>query len=107
MRDMIPNLQLMEGRQNESKNAEDFETWLGKKEPSEQQHFKITNYIPENESLEFRNFKSFFEKRKTKLGEALRKVLAINNDAQITNEEFLEQETDVEQEVSALKQENL
>ena len=107
MRDMIPNLQLMEGRQNESKNAEDFETWLGKKEPSEQQHFKITNYIPENESLEFRNFKSFFEKRKIKLGEALRKVLAINNDAQITNEEFLEQETDVEQEVSALKQENL
>lgn len=107
MRDMIPNLQLMEGRQNESKNAEDFETWLGKKEPSEQQHFKITNYIPETESLEFRNFKSFFEKRKIKLGEALRKVLAINNDAQITNEEFLEQETDVEQEVSALKQENL
>lgn len=107
MRDMIPNLQLMEGRQNESKNAEDFETWLGKKEPSEQQHFKITNYIPENESLEFRNFKTFFEKRKTKLGEALRKVLAINNDAQITNEEFLEQETDIEQEFSALKQENL
>lgn len=107
MRDMIPNLQLMEGRQNESKNALDFEIWLGKKEPSEQQHFKIINYIPENESLEFRNFKSFFEKRKIKLGEALRKVLAINNDAQITNEEFLEQETDIEQELSALKQENL
>jgi len=107
MRDMIPNLQLMEGRQNESKNALDFKTWLGKKEPSEQQHFKITNYIPENESLEFGNFKTFFEKRKIKLGEALRKVLAINNDAQITNEEFLEQETDIEQEISALKQESL
>lgn len=97
LRDMVPNLQLMEGRQNESKNATEFNNWISKKNESDQNHFKISNFIPEGESLEFKNFKSFFEKRKIKLKEELKKVLAINND-QIKNEEFLEQEMEDENE---------
>jgi len=92
LRDMVPNLQLLEGRQNESKNATEFNVWVSKKDDSEQIHFKISNYIPEDISIEFKDFLNFFEKRKTKLKEELKKVLAINNDAQITNEDFLEQE---------------
>lgn len=94
-RDMLPNLQLMEGRQNESKNATIFKDWLEIKNESEQSHFKTTNFIPSEESLEFKNFQNFFEERKTLLKEELKKVLAINNDAQISNIEFLEQETEI------------
>ena len=52
---MIPNLQLMEGRQNESKNCSEFKTWLSQKSEFEQQHFVVSNYIPEDENLEFIN----------------------------------------------------
>ncbi|WP_347069042.1 DUF262 domain-containing protein [Flavobacterium sp. WV_118_3] len=91
-RDSIPNLQLLEGRQNESKNATAFNIWLSRKNEYDQTHFKTSNYIPEDISIEFKDFLIFYEKRKTKLKEELKKVLAINNDAQITSEEFLEQE---------------
>lgn len=92
LRDMVPNLQLLEGRQNESKNATDFNIWLSKKDVTAQNHFKVSNYIPDNLSLDFKDFMNFFEERKIKIKEELKKVLAINNDAQITNEEFLQQE---------------
>ncbi|MBU6159103.1 MAG: DUF262 domain-containing protein, partial [Bacteroidetes bacterium] len=92
LRDMVPNLQLLEGRQNESKNATDFNIWLSKKDVSAQNHFKVSNYIPDDLSLDFKDFMNFFEDRKIKIKEELKKVLAINNDAQITNEEFLQQE---------------
>lgn len=92
LRDMVPNLQLLEGRQNESKNATDFNIWLSKKDVSAQNHFKVSNYIPDDLSLDFKDFMNFFEERKIKIKEELKKVLAINNDAQITNEEFLQQE---------------
>lgn len=92
LRDMVPNLQLLEGRQNESKNATDFNIWLSKKDVSAQNHFKVSNYIPDDLSLDFKDFMKFFEERKIKIKEELKKVLAINNEAQITNEEFLQQE---------------
>ncbi len=92
LRDMVPNLQLLEGRQNESKNATEFNIWLSKKDILAQNHFKISNYIPDDLSVDFKDFLTFFERRKIRLKEELKKVLAINNDAQITNEEFLQQE---------------
>lgn len=94
-RDMIPNLQLMEGRQNESKNATEFKKWLDAKNHDEQLQFKISNFIPNEVNLEFSNFKSFFEKRKKILKIELQKVLAINNNLHIANEQFLEQEAEV------------
>lgn len=94
MRDMIPNLQLMEGRQNESKNATAFLFWLSKKPESDQSHFKVTNYIPKDVSLDFKDFKTFFDTRKAQLRVELKKVLAINNDVQISTIEFLEHVTE-------------
>lgn len=73
MRDMIPNLQLMEGRQNESKNATAFLFWLSKKPESDQSHFKVTNYIPKDVSLDFKDFKTFFDTRKAQLRVELKK----------------------------------
>ena len=96
LRDMVPNLQLLEGRQNESKNATDLKAWLSEKDEQEQIQFKVNNFIPVEVSLDFRDFKIFFEKRKIKLKLELKKVLSINNEVRISNEEFLEQETDSE-----------
>jgi len=83
---MIPNLQLLEGRQNESKNASTFVDWLLEKNPMEQEHFKHINYIPLDVGLDFKNFKDFFTKRKLKLKEELKKVLSINDDIVIDSD---------------------
>lgn len=96
MRDMLPNLQLMEGRENESKNASEFQYWLSQKNEYEQNQFKVSNYIPNDENLSFNNFIIFFEKRKKRLKEELKKVLAISNKNQISNLDFLEQETEAD-----------
>lgn len=93
LRDTVPNLQLLEGRQNESKNATAFKVWLDKKDESVRTYFKISNFIPEDISLDFLDFLEFYEKRKSVLIEELKKVLAINNNAQLTNQEYLEKET--------------
>jgi len=98
MKDMIPNLQLMEGRENESKNATAFEVWLSQKDDSEREHFMANNYIPNDVSLEFKGFKAFFEKRKNKLKLELKKVLALSVGVQISNQEFLEQESGIVEE---------
>lgn len=97
MRDMIPNLQLMEGRENESKNASEFLPWLSKKNESYQANFKVSNYIPQGESLEFRNFKSFFEKRKSSLKQELRDVLAITSVLKVEKDDLSEEESEVEE----------
>lgn len=95
LRDMVPNLQLMEGRQNESKNASEFNHWLGLKNESEQSHFKISNFIPEDEDLDFKNFKSFFNQRKIKLKNELKNVFAINNEIRIVTEDITLEEKEV------------
>lgn len=90
LRDMVPNLQLMEGRQNESKNNTEFNKWLNGKSISEQAYFRVTNFIPEDENLEFENFINFYNKRKEKLKGELKKVIAINNQVEAIKENFLE-----------------
>jgi len=78
-KDCVPNLQLMEGRQNESKKATPFKTWFAQKDKAAQEKFAADNYLPENIGLEFENFKSFFERRKEKLKKELDKVLALTS----------------------------
>ena len=64
-KDRLPNLQLMEGRQNESKNKKPFDEWLhGKidgKNPNVMDitKFKKDNYIPKNISLNVQDFDKF------------------------------------------------
>lgn len=79
-RDMVPNLQLLEGRQNESKNATPFAEWLGKKTPSEQLHFTQANFIPSENGFEFRFFIEDFEERRNLLKNKLWEVLAISKE---------------------------
>lgn len=98
-RDMIPNIQLLEGRQNESKNATEFKKWFEKKSKDEQAQFCISNYIPTDVDYGFASFIEFFENRKSKLRDELKRVLAINNEIQVPGEEDLEAIEDVDDEV--------
>lgn len=73
-RDRLPNLQLMEGATNQSKNDTAFETWiltLG----AAKDHFIKTNYIPGNVSFKLADFETFFTARKDILRTELKKVL--------------------------------
>ncbi len=55
-RDGVPNLQLMEGRRNESKNATPLKKWLETMSESERAAFASSNYFPANVGLEFKDF---------------------------------------------------
>lgn len=78
-RDKLPNLQLMEGAENEAKNAKPFATWLDEtwhdKADIGRIHFLDSNFIPSQISLEFSAFPVFFEARKGLLRQKLRASL--------------------------------
>ena len=69
-RNTLANLQLLEGRENESKNAMPLTDWL--KEPKNCENVK---YLPEDISYELSNFEEFMEKRQELMSEALKKIL--------------------------------
>jgi len=81
IKDMLPNLQLLEGSENESKNKTPFKEWLygkdgkGNQSVPDIKKFKTDNYIPKDVSLEFKDFDEFHEARKNILVEKLSKVL--------------------------------
>jgi hypothetical protein len=80
-RDRLPNLQLMEGSENKSKNDTPFELWVdtldGKKE-----HFLLSNRIPSEVSLSLSEFETFFAARKQILQRELKAILASGEEAQ-------------------------
>lgn len=82
MKDELPNLQLMEGLENESKNKTPLKDWLHGKDSSGNPNvpdigkFITDNYIPQSISLEFKDFETFFEERKKILREKIEKVLS-------------------------------
>ena len=78
-RDCVPNLQLMEGRQNCSKNAAPFKIWHGQMDESQQAAFAVNNYLPPGVSLDFKDFMGFFALRKEMLRNAVRKVVALTS----------------------------
>ena len=69
-KDQLPNLQIMEGSENESKNKTPFNDWLHGKNADDIPNvgdidkFLSDNYIPLETSLAFEDFEEFFEKRK-------------------------------------------
>jgi len=79
-RDCVPNLQLMEGRLNESKNATPLKRWVEQMDESGRTSFSSSNYFPENVDLAFKDFMIFFQRRKERLRNKLKKVLALTND---------------------------
>lgn len=69
-RNTLANLQLLEGRENESKNAKPLVDWLKVTENSEN-----AKYLPDNISYELSNFEEFMEKRQRLMNQALKNIL--------------------------------
>jgi len=77
-RDMLPNLQLLEGRENQGKCATPFEAWLSKEYPSvtDRSAFLRSHQIP-NISLELGRFNRLFDERRDLLKLKLAKMLNV------------------------------
>ncbi len=77
-RDTLPNLQLLEGKENQAKLATRFGKWLKKEYPKEQEAsaFLRTHHIPDV-SLDFENFPEFFDARRRVLKEKLAGLLGV------------------------------
>ena len=69
-RNTLANLQLLEGRENESKNAIPLVDWLKITENSEN-----AKYLPSDVSYELANFEEFMEKRQKLMSKALKAIL--------------------------------
>lgn len=69
-RNTIANLQLLEGRENEVKNATPLVDWI--KLPENKENAK---YIPTGVSFELSNFEQFMEKRQELMSRALKDIL--------------------------------
>ncbi|RUT30488.1 DUF262 domain-containing protein [Paenibacillus zeisoli] len=74
-KDTIPNLQLLEGLENETKNKSQFKDWV-EKEVTTNPNYKSLNYIP-NVSLELDNFEQFYESRKQMIISKLKEIMDI------------------------------
>lgn len=78
LRDCLPNLQLMEGKQNSAKNATPFKNWYDELTEAHKASFSTSNYLPLGIGLEFEHFMDFFRERKETLRSELKKVLALS-----------------------------
>jgi uncharacterized protein with ParB-like and HNH nuclease domain len=82
LKDTIPNLQLMEGSENSSKNDTHFKDWLdgidgnGKKNVSDPDKFCVDNFIP-NTGFKFENFEEFYNQRKILMTSELLTLLSL------------------------------
>lgn len=69
-RNTLANLQLLEGRENETKNAMSLADWLKADE-----NWKNVRYLPEGISYELSNFEEFVEKRQELMSSELKNIL--------------------------------
>ena len=69
-RNTLANLQLLEGRENESKNATPLVEWL--KEPENKGNVK---YLPDGISYDLSNFEEFMQKRQELMSTQLKSIL--------------------------------
>lgn len=69
-RNTLANLQILEGRKNESKNAMSLADWLNDEKNNEN-----AKYIPKGISYEISNFEEFMEKRQELMSNELKKIL--------------------------------
>jgi hypothetical protein len=77
-RDALPNLHLLEGKENQSKLDSPFEKWLQKEYPknTDQNAYLRSHHIP-HVSLELSEFAEFFEKRRLLLRDKFTKLLNV------------------------------
>jgi uncharacterized protein with ParB-like and HNH nuclease domain len=76
LKDTLPNLRILEGSENESKNNDYLLDWLID-ENIDIPLFKQNNYIDQKISLEFKDFIQFYNNRKKKIKEKLIKTLCL------------------------------
>lgn len=69
-RNTLANLQLLEGRENEKKNATPLIEWLKKPE-----NMDNAKYLPDGISYELSNFEQFMEERQKLMSDALKDIL--------------------------------
>jgi hypothetical protein len=74
-RNRLPNLQLLEGRSNGSKNNMRLVDYYNDMNDNQKANFCKESFIPDGVSLEFEKFDELYEKRKTILAEKLRQLL--------------------------------
>jgi hypothetical protein len=88
LRDQLPNLQLLQGRDNRSKQDKKFEEWLESFRPDQQQRTRYLdeNDIPVDASLDFADFLTLFEKRKDLLRKKLVSILGSKVSSQVNTE---------------------
>ncbi len=79
--DKLPNLQLMEGTENEEKNSTKLCKWVngkdrtGKPNVRDKDRYLADNYVPIGTSLDFKDFLTFYDKRKEKIRSELNRLL--------------------------------
>lgn len=78
LKDRLPNLQLLEGGENESKNKTPLKEWMTKKDIiPDLEKYKNDNFIPTDVGLGFDDFIAFFVKRKEIIKNKLKGVLRL------------------------------
>jgi hypothetical protein len=79
MRDSLPNLQLLEGAENQAKRATPFGTWLENELPEEKDRrsYLRSHDIPSAVPLDLKDFGAFFDARKAMLREKLAPLLGV------------------------------
>lgn len=75
MRDRLPNLHLLEGRSNGSKNDMRLLDYFNDKNQQQQQDFYAQALVPEGTSLEFHDFETFYATRKEGLARKIKELL--------------------------------
>ena len=76
MRDQVPNLQLLEGRENTVKQATDLSKWVSNK-VDDATYYRKRNYILDDQSLELEDFEDFFSNRKKLLRKKLHELFDV------------------------------
>jgi hypothetical protein len=76
-RDRLPNLQFLEGGENQSKSAATLCDWVGEMDAAAAIRFREDNFIPADASLAFEDFEHFYEARKMKMRAELVRLLGV------------------------------
>jgi hypothetical protein len=99
LRDCVPNLQLLNDRRNLSKNATPLIDWMGRMSEPERAAFVRENFFPQDVGFEFKDFMTFFVKRKENLRAEMRNVLAMaptKTEAALTDVPWSRSESELE-----------
>ena len=75
LRNKLPNLQLLEGRSNGSKNNMPLIDYYNQKNELQKEEFITNSFIPTNVSLELSSFEEFYQARKQLLEDKIKNLL--------------------------------